>query len=98
MDEFLSRTPEVNVLAAAEAVAESEEASIRIKDPRVAQLLIALHQVDRWVRDQEAVSNDEIEVLVGQAILSCGFTNLDEAQALITPLLDVLPPSHRACP
>jgi len=66
------------------------DASLGITDPRVAQLLLVLSEIDECVAGLEHLPKTQLSDLVSTAILACGFTNAVEARFAIATVLQVI--------
>jgi hypothetical protein len=75
-------TPEVN-----QAFADSR---VRIKDERVARLLLMLYELDESVAGLEELPNAELSELITSAILACGFVDPIEERYAIAAVLEAI--------
>lgn len=72
------------------------EFQVRITDPRVAELLIVLHEIDKCVKELEDFSEPQLSELVAEAILACGFVDPTEARIAIAQVLEAIHPEWSA--
>lgn len=91
--ELLFGSPEVSS-PALDALVDSEGAYIRIGDRRVVRLVIALHEIDVWCKEAGTFSDQQLEELIGEAILACGFTSPAEALSALVPFLEAIGSPH----
>ena len=79
--ESMTATPRLSTLS---------DSMIHITDPRVAQLLLVLNELDESVAGLEGLPNSKLGDLVLDAILACGFVDPNDAQCAIAPILEAL--------
>ncbi len=83
------QTPAViSFLPKSQLRAEGMEDRIRIRDERVAQLIIALHEIDAGIKAVRTFSEEELSQIVADAILACGFKDLEEARRAMGSILE----------
>lgn len=87
--ELLFRSPAVPS-PALEALVDSKAAYIRIGDRRGVRLVIALHEINVWCQEAGTFSDQQVEELIGEAILACGFADPAEALSALAPLLEAI--------
>jgi hypothetical protein len=95
MDERSLKSTNESTLRTKEFDADSLEHEIRITDQRVAQLLLVLHEIDVCIKGLEQFSEPQLSELVGEAVLSCGFTDPTEARFALASVLKAIEAPHR---
>lgn len=66
------------------------DSTIQIADPRVAQLLLILNELDECVAGLEALPESELGDVVLGAVLASGFADPEDARCAIAPVLEAL--------
>ena len=79
-----------NVAPASERNTSDSDSTVHIVDPRLAQLLLVLHELDQSVAGLEALPQTELVELVSDAILACGFVDGTEARYAIAAVLEAI--------
>ncbi len=68
----------------------AHDGSARIRDNRVAQLLLVLSEIDESVASLGGLPESQISSLVAGAIQSCGFTNPTEVRSVVACVLEAI--------
>jgi hypothetical protein len=79
-----------NVVSASDRNTSDSDSTVDIADPRLAQLLFVLHEIDQSVAGLEALPQTELVELVSDAILACGFVDGTEARYAIAAVLEAI--------
>lgn len=80
----------ISFLPMSQFQADLVEDRIRIRDQRVAQLLIVLHEIDAGIKTMKTFPEHELNQIVANAILACGFKDFGEARSALGPVLDAM--------
>ncbi len=64
------------------------DSKVQIADPRMARLLLVLHEIDEAVAGLEELPQPELIQLVSSAILACGFVDGTDARKAIVAVLE----------